>query len=637
MSIIHAGAKIREARIKAKLSQEELSDGICSPVTLSRIENGISGVSYVTFTALMSRTGFSYHLSPVFITRSDFDCFYMLNRAEFFINFSQLSSAYDELCKIEKKNWANNKYHYQKWVLLYCNLQSNSGDCDHRKNYNMLLNAIKISRPDFNPTTIDSMFLTKTEIQIIIALANEYLYVGNISTSLELYSQIAIYLENCSMSYYDKNQLLAQNAIIYIQYLILTGNYSAAYDTANHFRCKMIADINDTLLCKLTFLTALSLYHDGKTDLANELFKVAIYTASALESVFATIGINYIRSELKNITLSSDLLSLSTPPLTHFPAKCFYDISNFNDGTYNIKNSNVLSLGDIIHELRVDQHISLETLCYGLCSKSTLSKIENNQLRPKFILYQTLLQRLGISDSFFDFFGSKHESELYTLREKTIHTLFQNQIQSFKYLDLMKKHLTVKDTLFYQYILFKKATYITNTKEKIAQFQTALSLTLPGFNITEILKYRLSWMELTILTNLGASYCESNTPTIGINYLYTIFDYLEHFNVDILLRKRITTIATNMLFRCLYSQGRYQEMVEHRNMFAFNISSITSNICLLSTTYAHFCQALGKCNKIDELFLYARYSYSCFKIYEDNSYAKLLQTSICNDFNLIID
>ena len=92
-----------------------------------------------------------------------------------------------------------------------------------------------------------------------------------------------------------------------------------------------------------------------------------------------------------------------------------------------------------------------------------------------------------------------------------------------------------------------------------------------------------------------------------------------------------------MLFRCLYSQGRYQEMVEHRNMFAFNISSITSNICLLSTTYAHFCQALGECNKIDELFLYARYSYSCFKIYEDNSYAKLLQTSICNDFNLIID
>ena len=27
---------------------------------------------------------------------------------------------------------------------------------------------------------IDSMFLTKTEIQIIIALTNEYLYVGNI-------------------------------------------------------------------------------------------------------------------------------------------------------------------------------------------------------------------------------------------------------------------------------------------------------------------------------------------------------------------------------------------------------------------------------------------------------------------------
>ena len=58
MSVQHAGSIIRQARLNAGLTQEQLSDGVCSTLSLSRIENGSAGVSPATFQTLMAHAGF---------------------------------------------------------------------------------------------------------------------------------------------------------------------------------------------------------------------------------------------------------------------------------------------------------------------------------------------------------------------------------------------------------------------------------------------------------------------------------------------------------------------------------------------------------------------------------------------------
>ena len=40
------------------------------------------------------------------------------------------------------------------------------------------------------------------------------------------------------------------------------------------------------------------------------------------------------------------------------------------------------AIGDIIRDLRLEQNLSQSALCYGLCSKSKLSKIESKTLQP---------------------------------------------------------------------------------------------------------------------------------------------------------------------------------------------------------------------------------------------------------------
>ena len=73
MGVRNAGKTIREARIKAGLTQEQLSEGVCSVLSLSRIENGSAGVSPVTFQALMAHAGAPCEVYPIFASRTDFD------------------------------------------------------------------------------------------------------------------------------------------------------------------------------------------------------------------------------------------------------------------------------------------------------------------------------------------------------------------------------------------------------------------------------------------------------------------------------------------------------------------------------------------------------------------------------------
>lgn len=119
MSIRNAGKTIKEARLKASMTQEQLSEGICTVLSLSRIENGSSGVSPITFQALMDRAEAPCELYPIFSNRTDFDCFYTLQRARYFLNSWQLQECYDELASIESKGFADNKLYYQEWLYIY--------------------------------------------------------------------------------------------------------------------------------------------------------------------------------------------------------------------------------------------------------------------------------------------------------------------------------------------------------------------------------------------------------------------------------------------------------------------------------------------------------------------------------------
>ena len=320
MSVRNAGAAIREARIKAGLSQEKLSEGICSALSLSRIENGTAGVSPSTFQALMAHAGAPCEAFPIFANRTDFDCFYTLKRVRFYLDSWQLQEAYDELDKIEQRNFAENKFYYQEWLLLHCKLQFRSGCGNHNEIYGTLLDALHISRPEIDFSDFRSLLLSLNEIELFIACAQEALYLNELDVCLDICMQISSYLENSQITFLEKDRLLAENAIVYAKYLISAKEYDAAFKIADKFRHKMVENSDNASLHELTFLTGLGYYYKNDHENATIYFETTFFSAYSLDICYATISRDYLINKLK-ISLSTEMLETTDIPLISFTEK----------------------------------------------------------------------------------------------------------------------------------------------------------------------------------------------------------------------------------------------------------------------------------------------------------------------------
>lgn len=630
MSVRNIGTAIREARLKAGLSQEKLSDGICSVLSLSRIENGTAGVSPSTFQALMAHAGAPCEAFPIFANRTDFDCFYTLKRARFYLDSWQLNDAFAELEKIEQLNFAENKYYYQEWLFLQCKLQFRSGLGNHKNIYDTLLSALHISRPEFDFADFRSLLLSINEIEILTALAQEVLYLNNPDHCLKICTQISSYLENSQITFMEKDLLLAENAIVYSKYLISIGDYDATLKITKKFHEKMIENDDHSPIHELTFLSGLAYYYQNNLDEAMLHFKTAFFSAHSIQSCYATTCRNYLISNIK-LDLPNEILSIPDVPLIAFEIKKIIDSSTFSDGTYDLFSCETLTIGTLIRDLRIEQNITQQILCYGLCSKSKLSKIENGTLQPNIALVQSLLQRLGLSDTIFTFYGNSHETQLQNLRQR-LSTLPMTHINdSLVYSQKMLNLCSKQDTFYTQYALYRKACCISDNNESTTALFQALCLSLKGFDINTICNYRLSWLELTILNNYCINYC-NDFPSKGILYLYKLLDYFDSSSLDILAKKRAFAITINVLTLNLFNQKRFTEILELAPYFSS--PDIRFSIYLSGVLFANYSQALGEMQQLDLCNIYAHYAYYNLLITNHRTIAEHLKDMIWDDFRI---
>lgn len=632
MSVQNAGTAIREARLTAGLTQEKLSDGVCSVLSLSRIENNSAGVSPATFQALMARTGAPTEAFPAFANRADFACFYNLKRASFYLDSWQLATAFDELEKIEATNWADNKFYYQEWLYLHGRLQFCSGCGSHTHICRLLLAAMHVTRPDFACPDISSLLLSVTEIRILTLLAQELLSLGQTDSCASLCTQLTSYLSDTHILYLEKDRLLAELSIVSGKYLLADGKYPAALERVEAHRQKMMQNMTDAPLFELTFLTGLCHHLIGDKADALSLFQTAFYAAHSIESCYATTCRHCLETELK-IVLPIDTALFPDIPLVPYEQKQAADAITLGDGTYDLFAPDALSLGRLIRDLRTEKKIPQARLCQGLCSKSKLSKIENETLWPDVLLAETLLERLGISSDIFTFFGDKREATLFELRMRMIRITYSERAHMHTYIEEMSKLITHKDILYWQYLCFEKAQFIDNPTDKMAELERVLSMTLPGFQFHMLSNYDLSWTELTILNSLCHACADSNIVA-GTKYFYKFLEYQQLSDIDILLSKRTLPVTTGMLTRRLYIQNRYAEIMELTDTFSSPL--MKSSLYFTGHVYGHFCQVLAKQQKIADTTKFFHYAYYNLTITGSCELSHILKQDMESDFHIML-
>jgi transcriptional regulator with XRE-family HTH domain len=196
------------------------------------------------------------------------------------------------------------------------------------------------------------------------------------------------------------------------------------------------------------------------------------------------------------------------------------------------ESDNKNSIGSAIQYFRDTYHISQSKLCKGLCSVSTLSRIEAGERDVDAFILETLLERLGKIPNQYELIVSDFDYEAYRRRTKIIKLIDNKAInEANKLIKDYGEFAAGKGSPHIQFILVCQANinelnggYPETTIDILME---AISCTVPDFNTNVISDYFLSNSEFNIILDilhkmisLGMADRASKILDQIINYLY---------------------------------------------------------------------------------------------------------------------
>lgn len=207
-------------------------------------------------------------------------------------------------------------------------------------------------------------------------------------------------------------------------------------------------------------------------------------------------------------------------------------------GTEEGKDMAHYSVGSMIRDVRERQNYSQEELSFGICTASTLSRIENGVQVPGKKILEALMQRLGMVDRIYNSYLSREEMECYELEEKLTRCLAREEYaKAEEYADVLENKL--KDIsgreysrkLETQYVWFARALICKNRGENsqyiLEQLLEAIRVTIPDFDGMHIRTRLLTLHEITILNNIGCIYHAMGKIRDGVRLLFALKEYIE--------------------------------------------------------------------------------------------------------------
>lgn len=199
----YIGEFIRETRERCGYTQEELSYGICTPASLSRIETGVQKPGYKKLDALLERLGYENSAVNEFISVEEMNIYKLtVNIQEAIIekDYEELEKLLDELEPLlkNKPDFELQYFWYAKGMLY----KAKGGDL--QKVYDIYIQAIHITLPEFDGyTPLENNLLTFDEITIINCIASLHAERQHIKEALKLGFWLKDYLEKRNI---DENE-----------------------------------------------------------------------------------------------------------------------------------------------------------------------------------------------------------------------------------------------------------------------------------------------------------------------------------------------------------------------------------------------------------------------------------------------
>lgn len=204
----------------------------------------------------------------------------------------------------------------------------------------------------------------------------------------------------------------------------------------------------------------------------------------------------------------------------------------------------------VLKYFRKKYNLSQEEICEGICSVTTLSRLEQGNREIDSLLGQTLLGRIGKEVTLFETMLNEADFELWKIRTEIEDYVEKNQFKSAK--QKIRKYREVmpqEERIHEQFCLYQEALLIIAEKEPLEQLcktlEKGIKITISDFG-EEIDKKRLySPIEIEMIFLL--IHYDDSKENIAEQELLKILDYVEKYYSDRKKEKMGTKIFLELI------------------------------------------------------------------------------------------
>jgi len=293
MKEVFLGEVIRQRRLELGLTQEELCEGICEPMTISRFENGRQTPSRNRIKALLQRLGlpddrFFGLLSAKEMQISNIEkeitsCHVRFGRAtpeeknrireETFSKHRELESVIDKDDTLSRQLILRSKFL----------LGTENGPYSLDEGLFILLEAIRMTSPKFDLDKIGHGLYTENEIKLINNMANCYIRAGRHYDAIDILKPLLRYSQTNMKNIPPNRAQIPMIAFNYARELEIVKRFDDAIEIAEYVRRICIDYGVYTSLSGVLMILAECHYHLGDHGKSIELYRQAYYLFKIIE------------------------------------------------------------------------------------------------------------------------------------------------------------------------------------------------------------------------------------------------------------------------------------------------------------------------------------------------------------------
>lgn len=298
------GDYIKQKRLDLGLTQEQLCDGICEPMTLSRLENGKQTPGRNRINALLQRMGLPDDRYFALLSKNELEMEALQKEIVACNVTEQVAEGFEKLAQFEALAAPDDQIAQQFILSSKVLLGRLDGRYMPREQIDMLMQAIRLTVPRFDLENIESFLYTKDEITIINQIGLAYSDDGQNKKAAEIYYQLLRYVRK---HFKETITLIGALPLVlynYARVLDLCGRYEEGAELAQECRKACIQYGHYQELPRCLEIEAECRHFMGDEETSKELYYQSYYLCKVVEY---QVGLEIVKKEAKeylNLTLS---------------------------------------------------------------------------------------------------------------------------------------------------------------------------------------------------------------------------------------------------------------------------------------------------------------------------------------------